>query len=35
MIKTSFANPHGLVNPLNVSTAKDIMTLSKYSMENK
>lgn len=32
MFKTAFANPHGLVNPLNLSTAKDIMTLTKYSM---
>ena len=35
MIKTIFANPHGLTNSLNVSTAKDIMMLSKYSMQNK
>lgn len=35
MIKTTFANPHGLTNPLNVSTAKDMMTLSRFSMQNK
>lgn len=32
MFKTNFANPHGLVNVLNLSTAKDIMTLSQYAV---
>jgi D-alanyl-D-alanine carboxypeptidase len=35
MLKTNFANPHGLGNVLNVSTAKDMMTLSRYVVENE
>ena len=35
MYKTSFANPHGLSNVLNFSTAKDMIELSKYACTNK
>lgn len=35
MLKTNFANPHGLGNVLNVSTAKDMMILSRYAVENE
>ena len=35
MPKTIFTNPHGLANILNVSCAKDILTLSKYCYANK
>lgn len=34
MIKTSFNNPHGLANILNVSSAKDIMNLCRYCYKN-
>ena len=34
MLKSNFANPHGLGNVLNVSTAKDIMVLSRYAVDN-
>ncbi len=34
MSKTNFANPHGLGNVLNVSTARDMMILSRYAVEN-
>lgn len=34
MTKTSFTNPHGLANVLNVSSAKDLLILSRYSYEN-
>ena len=30
MFNTNFANPHGLQNVLNFSTARDIITLSVY-----
>lgn len=33
--KTVFTNPHGLANVLNVSSAKDILNLSRYCYENK
>jgi D-alanyl-D-alanine carboxypeptidase len=35
MGKTVFRNPHGLANILNVSSAKDMLTLSKYCYDNK
>lgn len=35
MNKTIFNNPHGLANILNVSSAKDILLLSKYCYENR
>jgi D-alanyl-D-alanine carboxypeptidase len=35
MNKTTFANPHGLANVLNLSTAQDMMTLSQYAVGNK
>ncbi len=35
MMKSNFANPHGLGNVLNVSTAKDMMILSRYAVENE
>ena len=35
MLKSNFANPHGLGNVLNVSTAKDIMILSRYAVDNE
>lgn len=35
MTKTVFTNPHGLANILNVSSAKDILTLSKYCYNNR
>lgn len=35
MFRTSFANPHGLANILNFSTAKDMLELSKYALGNK
>lgn len=35
MIKTVFTNPHGLANILNVSSAKDMLNLSKFSYNNK
>lgn len=34
MYKTSFVNPHGLANALNISCAKDMIELSKYSCTN-
>jgi len=34
MNKTSFANPHGLVNILNVSTPCDMLILCKYCCKN-
>lgn len=34
MTKTHFANPHGLSNALNVSTAKDMMILCRYVENN-
>lgn len=35
MHRTSFANPHGLANALNFSSAKDMMELTKYACSNK
>jgi D-alanyl-D-alanine carboxypeptidase (penicillin-binding protein 5/6) len=35
LTKTVFANPHGLANLLNVSSAKDILTLCKYAYNNE
>ena len=35
MYRTSFANPHGLANILNFSTAKDMAELCKYACANK
>ena len=35
MSKTVFTNPHGLSNILNVSSAKDMVVLSKYCWDNK
>lgn len=35
MSKTVFTNPHGLANISNISTAKDILALSKYCYGNK
>ena len=35
LIHTRYSNPHGLQNALNVSTAKDILTLSMYASKNK
>ena len=32
--KTNFANPHGLANSLNVSSARDMLELSKYAYKN-
>ena len=29
-----FSNPHGLQNGMNLSTAKDIVTLSKYATQH-
>jgi len=34
LTKTKFNNPHGLANILNVSSAKDIVNLSKYCYKN-
>ncbi len=34
MGRTSFSNPHGLSNILNVSSAKDMIILSKYCHNN-
>ena len=34
LTKTVFANPHGLSNILNVSSAKDMIFLSLYSFDN-
>lgn len=34
MNKTVFTNPHGLSNILNVSSAKDMLTLSAYCYKN-
>ena len=34
LLKTTFTNPHGLANILNVSSAKDIMNLCRYSYKN-
>ena len=33
--QTRFSNPHGLQNALNISTAKDILTLAMYAAEDK
>lgn len=35
MTKTVFTNPHGLANILNVSSAKDMLTLCRYAYSNK
>lgn len=35
LFKTSFANPHGLTNSLNLSTAQDMLELSKHASEKK
>jgi D-alanyl-D-alanine carboxypeptidase len=35
LAKTRFSNPHGLQNAFNVSTAKDILVLSKIASGNK
>ncbi len=35
MHKTNFANPHGLGNVLNVSTAKDMILLVRHAVENE
>ena len=35
MIKTNYANSHGLVNSLNRSCAFDIVHLSQIAMENQ
>jgi len=35
MTKTAFHNPHGLGNILNVSSARDMLTLSRYACSNK
>lgn len=35
LTKTSFANPHGLANSLNVSSARDMIELSKYACKNE
>jgi D-alanyl-D-alanine carboxypeptidase (penicillin-binding protein 5/6) len=34
MIKTKYANSHGLLNNLNKSTAFDVALLSTYAMQN-
>ena len=34
LVNTRFSNPHGLQNALNVSTAKDILLLSKIASAN-
>jgi D-alanyl-D-alanine carboxypeptidase len=34
MHKTTFANPHGLANVLNLSTAHDMMLLSQHVVGN-
>lgn len=34
MNKTVFTNPHGLANILNVSSAKDVLTLAIYATRN-
>lgn len=34
LFHTNFANPHGLSNLLNCSTAADMLTLSRYACEN-
>jgi len=34
MINTNFANPHGLSNNNNLSTASDIAILSYHAMKN-
>ena len=35
MNKTTFVNPHGLANVLNLSTAHDMLILSQYAADNK
>lgn len=32
---STFSNPHGLQNAMNISSAKDIMELSMYACKNK
>ena len=34
LTQTRFSNPHGLQNALNISSAKDILTLSVYASQN-
>lgn len=34
MHNTAFVNPHGLVNAMNYSTAKDMLILSVYCSKN-
>ena len=35
MYRTSFANPHGLSNVMNFSSAKDMIELSRYACLDK
>lgn len=35
MNKTTFSNPHGLANVLNISTAHDMLLLSQNAVQNK
>lgn len=35
LYRTSFANPHGLGNVLNYSSASDILILSGHASENR
>lgn len=35
MTNTHFANPNGLTDPVHYSTARDMMKLARYAMENK
>lgn len=35
LTRTHYANPHGLSNYKNVSSAKDVATLSKIAMEDE
>ena len=35
LVQTRFSNPHGLQNAMNVSSAKDMLTLSVYASQNR
>jgi len=35
LIHTNFSNPHGLQNAMNISSAKDIITLCMHGTQNK
>lgn len=35
LMSSTFSNPHGLANAMNISSAKDILKLSIFACKNK